>query len=189
MLQLQSAFGALALLAREGAADALVTPPLTDSFLAGVTRETWDVAGPQVLRVGSALPRDPNGVAIPANLKSLASLKTAMLIGTGLGASLALIILAAATTFLGFAVLTFLPLFTKSVFNADARTYSHLLAFSGAGSVVGARGNPAQPATRKPDSASTTRAVTTNASRSTIGLSWRKRGIEPAPEMIAPRAQ
>ena len=51
---------------------------------------------------------------------------------------IALIILAAATTFLGFAVLTFLPVFTKSVFNGDARTYSHLLAFSGAGSVVGA---------------------------------------------------
>jgi predicted MFS family arabinose efflux permease len=50
----------------------------------------------------------------------------------------ALIILAATTTFLGFAVLTFLPVFTKSVFQGDARTYSHLLAFSGAGSVVGA---------------------------------------------------
>ena len=51
---------------------------------------------------------------------------------------LALIVLAAATTFLGFAVLTFLPLFTRSVFGAGADTYSHLLAFSGAGSVVGA---------------------------------------------------
>jgi predicted MFS family arabinose efflux permease len=51
---------------------------------------------------------------------------------------IALIFLAATTTFLGFAVLTFLPLFTKSVFNQGADTYSHLLAFSGAGSVVGA---------------------------------------------------
>jgi MFS family permease len=50
----------------------------------------------------------------------------------------ALIILAATTTFLGFAVLTFLPVFTKSVFQGNARTYSHLLAFSGAGSVAGA---------------------------------------------------
>jgi MFS family permease len=50
----------------------------------------------------------------------------------------ALIILAAATTFLGFAVLTFLPLFTQTVFKEGAETYSHLLAFSGAGSVVGA---------------------------------------------------
>jgi MFS family permease len=54
------------------------------------------------------------------------------------GALVALIVLAATTTFLGFAVLTFLPVFTKSVFGGDARTYSHLLAFSGAGSVVGA---------------------------------------------------
>ena len=49
----------------------------------------------------------------------------------------ALIVLAATTTFLGFAVLTFLPLFTQQVFHEGPRTYSHLLAFSGAGSVVG----------------------------------------------------
>ncbi|MEQ1869808.1 MAG: MFS transporter [Vicinamibacterales bacterium] len=49
-----------------------------------------------------------------------------------------LTILAAATTFLGFAVLTFLPLFTKDVFHGEADTYSQLLAFSGSGSVVGA---------------------------------------------------
>ncbi len=54
------------------------------------------------------------------------------------GELVALIVLAATTTFLGFAVLTFLPLFTKEVFNGHADTYSHLLAFSGAGSVVGA---------------------------------------------------
>jgi MFS family permease len=50
----------------------------------------------------------------------------------------ALIILAAATTFLGFAVLTFLPLFAQRVFHEGANTYSHLMAFSGAGSIVGA---------------------------------------------------
>jgi MFS family permease len=49
-----------------------------------------------------------------------------------------LTVLAAATTFLGFAVLTFLPLFTKDVFQGEADTYSQLLAFSGSGSVVGA---------------------------------------------------
>ncbi len=54
------------------------------------------------------------------------------------GELVALIVLAATTTFLGFAVLTFLPVFTKTVFVGDATTYSHLLAFSGAGSVVGA---------------------------------------------------
>jgi MFS family permease len=54
------------------------------------------------------------------------------------GTLLALTLLAGLTTFLGFAVLTFLPLFTKAVFNEGAGTYSHLLAFSGAGSIVGA---------------------------------------------------
>jgi MFS family permease len=54
------------------------------------------------------------------------------------GSLVALIVLAAATTFLGFAVLTFLPLFTRTVFHEGASTYSYLLAFSGAGSVVGA---------------------------------------------------
>ena len=54
------------------------------------------------------------------------------------GSLVALIVLAATTTFLGFAVLTFLPLFTQTVFNEGAQTYSHLLAFSGAGSVAGA---------------------------------------------------
>ena len=54
------------------------------------------------------------------------------------GSLVALIVLAAATTFLGFAVLTFLPLFTQSVFHEGAGTYSRLLAFSGAGSVAGA---------------------------------------------------
>jgi len=54
------------------------------------------------------------------------------------GSMVALIILAAVTTFLGFAVLTFLPIFASQVFKEGAGTYSHLMAFSGAGSVVGA---------------------------------------------------
>jgi predicted MFS family arabinose efflux permease len=54
------------------------------------------------------------------------------------GRLMALIVLAAATTFLGFAVLTFLPLFAQRVFHQGASTYSHLMAFSGAGSILGA---------------------------------------------------
>jgi MFS family permease len=50
----------------------------------------------------------------------------------------ALIVLAAATTFLGFALLTFLPIFAQKIFHEGADTYSHLMAFSGAGSIVGA---------------------------------------------------
>src|SRR6185312_7951525 len=54
------------------------------------------------------------------------------------GSLVALIVLAATTTFLGFAILTFLPAFARNVFNADASTYSRLMAFSGAGSICGA---------------------------------------------------
>ena len=50
----------------------------------------------------------------------------------------ALIVLAAATTFLGFALLTFLPIFAKEIFHEGAATFSHLMAFSGAGSILGA---------------------------------------------------
>ena len=54
------------------------------------------------------------------------------------GSLVSLIVLAAVTTFLGFSILTFLPAFAKRVFEADASTYSRLMAFSGAGSIVGA---------------------------------------------------
>ncbi|HEX3703597.1 MAG TPA: MFS transporter [Vicinamibacterales bacterium] len=54
------------------------------------------------------------------------------------GSLVALIVLAATTTFLGFSVLTFLPIFAQKVFHEGASTYGHLLAFSGAGSVIGA---------------------------------------------------
>ena len=54
------------------------------------------------------------------------------------GRLVALIVLAAATTFLGFALLTFLPIFARKIFHEGADTYSHLMAFSGAGSIVGA---------------------------------------------------
>ncbi len=54
------------------------------------------------------------------------------------GSLAALIVLAAATTFLGFALLTFLPIFAQKIFHEGADTYSHLMAFSGAGSILGA---------------------------------------------------
>ena len=54
------------------------------------------------------------------------------------GSLVAFIVLAATTTFLGFSVLTFLPVFAQKVFHEGASTYSHLMAFSGAGSIVGA---------------------------------------------------
>jgi len=54
------------------------------------------------------------------------------------GSLASLIVLAATTTFLGFALLTFLPIFAKQIFHEGAATFSHLMAFSGAGSIVGA---------------------------------------------------
>jgi MFS family permease len=54
------------------------------------------------------------------------------------GSLVALTILAFATTFLAFAVLTFLPLFAKQVFHQGVGEYTRLMAFSGSGSVVGA---------------------------------------------------
>jgi MFS family permease len=50
----------------------------------------------------------------------------------------ALIVLAAATTFLGFTLLTFLPIFAQKVFHEGAGTYSRLMMASGAGSILGA---------------------------------------------------
>jgi MFS family permease len=54
------------------------------------------------------------------------------------GSLLALTVLAFTTTFLAFAVLTFLPLFAKQIFHQGVGEYTQLMAFSGAGSVVGA---------------------------------------------------
>jgi len=112
---------------------------------------TWGLAEPQAMAVCFAI----NAVSFLVVIYTLMSLNVKHIPPTGTksmrdemsggiryvrqrGELVALIVLAAATTFLGFAVLTFLPVFTKSVFQGDARTYSHLLAFSGAGSVVGA---------------------------------------------------
>jgi predicted MFS family arabinose efflux permease len=50
---------------------------------------------------------------------------------------MALMVLGAATTFFGIPMLTLLPVFAKEVFGSDVEGYSALLAFSGAGAVVG----------------------------------------------------
>jgi predicted MFS family arabinose efflux permease len=50
---------------------------------------------------------------------------------------LALMVLGAATTFFGIPMLMLLPVFAKEVFASDVEGYSMLLAFSGAGAVVG----------------------------------------------------
>jgi len=53
---------------------------------------------------------------------------------------LGLAVLGFATTFLGYPLLTFLPLFAKNVFGGDVDLYTHLMAFAGAGAVAGALG-------------------------------------------------
>lgn len=54
------------------------------------------------------------------------------------GALLTLTVLAFATTFLGIPLLTFLPVFAQKVFHEGVGEYSKMMAFSGAGAVVGA---------------------------------------------------
>jgi MFS family permease len=51
---------------------------------------------------------------------------------------IAITVLASMTTFLGLPLLTFLPVFAREVFHGDVGTYSRMMAFSGAGAVVGA---------------------------------------------------
>ena len=51
---------------------------------------------------------------------------------------IALTVLASMTTFLGLPLLTFLPVFAREVFHGDVGTYSRMMAFSGAGAVIGA---------------------------------------------------
>jgi MFS family permease len=50
----------------------------------------------------------------------------------------ALTVLACLTTFLGLPLLTLLPVFARDIFHGDIGLYSRMMAFSGAGSVVGA---------------------------------------------------
>jgi MFS family permease len=51
---------------------------------------------------------------------------------------IALTLVGFATTFLGYPLLTFLPLFARNVFHGDVGQYTHLMAFAGSGAVAGA---------------------------------------------------
>ncbi|HJR58596.1 MAG TPA: MFS transporter [Vicinamibacterales bacterium] len=53
-------------------------------------------------------------------------------------ALIALTVVAFLTTFLGLPLLTFLPVFARDIFQGEIGLYSRMMAFSGAGSVVGA---------------------------------------------------
>src|SRR6185369_816302 len=49
-----------------------------------------------------------------------------------------LTVLAFLTTFLGLPLLTFLPVFAREIFHGEVSVYTYMMAFSGAGAVVGA---------------------------------------------------
>ena len=53
-------------------------------------------------------------------------------------AIISLTILAFLTTFLGLPMLTFLPIFAREIFHGGVGQYTHMMAFSGAGAVIGA---------------------------------------------------
>jgi MFS family permease len=53
-------------------------------------------------------------------------------------AIVALTVLAFLTTFLGLPLLTFMPIFAREIFHGDVGRYSEMMAYSGAGAVVGA---------------------------------------------------
>ncbi len=53
-------------------------------------------------------------------------------------AIVALTVLAFLTTFLGLPLITFMPVFAREIFHGDVRQYTHMMAFSGAGAVLGA---------------------------------------------------
>jgi len=51
---------------------------------------------------------------------------------------IALTVLAFLTTFLGLPILTFLPVFAREIFHGDVSIYTHMMAFSCSGAVIGA---------------------------------------------------
>jgi MFS family permease len=65
-------------------------------------------------------------------------LKGGLRYAKGQPAIIALTILASLTTFLGLPLLTFLPIFAREVFHGDVGLYTRMMAFSGAGAVIGA---------------------------------------------------
>jgi MFS family permease len=75
----------------------------------------------------------------PAERKPiLHELQSGLAYARGQSSIVALTILAFLTTFLGLPLLTFLPIFAREIFHGDVGRYSVMMAFSGAGAVVGA---------------------------------------------------
>ena len=77
-------------------------------------------------------------VPTPATVSVQEQLKSGFRFVRGEPAIISLTVLAAATTFLGNPLLTFLPLFARDVFHGDVAQYTQLMAFAGGGAVAGA---------------------------------------------------
>jgi MFS family permease len=74
----------------------------------------------------------------PERKPILHELQSGLTYARGQSSIVALTILAFLTTFLGLPLLTFLPIFAREIFHGDVGRYSVMMAFSGAGAVVGA---------------------------------------------------
>jgi len=77
---------------------------------------------------------------VPSTKKMREELTTGLVFVRKHESLLGLAVLGFATTFLGYPLLTFLPLFAKDVFSGGVDLYTHLMAFAGAGAVTGALG-------------------------------------------------
>ena len=77
-------------------------------------------------------------VPVMSGLRMRDDLKGGIAYVRGHESLIALTLVGFATTFLGYPLLTFLPLFARNVFHGDVGQYTHLMAFAGAGAVTGA---------------------------------------------------
>jgi len=79
-------------------------------------------------------------IPAPTTTRMRDELTTGLVFVRGHASLLGLAVLGFATTFLGYPLLTFLPLFAKNVFSGDVKLYTQLMAYAGAGAVCGAFG-------------------------------------------------
>jgi len=77
-------------------------------------------------------------VPVMSGLRMRDDLKGGIAYVRGHESLIALTLVGFATTFLGYPLLTFLPLFARNVFHGDVGQYTHLMAFAGTGAVTGA---------------------------------------------------
>ena len=77
-------------------------------------------------------------VPVASGLRMRDDLKGGLVYVRGHAPLIALTVVGFATTFLGYPLLTFLPLFARNVFGGDVAEYTHLMAFAGTGAVTGA---------------------------------------------------